>query len=341
MPSARKTAVLKGTPGNLLRLARALRRGELVAVPTETVYGLAGNALDPAAVRRIFRAKGRPANDPLIIHLHSLTQLGALAAPNAAVEKVARAFWPGPLTLVLPKTDAVPDLVTSGLPSVAIRMPSHPTFRKLLRACGLPLAAPSANPFGYVSPTSAAHVLDGLGGKIRYILDGGSCRIGLESTILDLRTPGRPVILRPGAIERQAIEAVLGVPVRLAAAGKKPARRAALAPGMLSRHYSPHTPVRLHTALPQPIATGKSVGRRREAFLFLRRPAALAKGRAPAHVFWLSKDGDLAEAARSLFARLRALDGGGWSLIHAEKAPGTSALALAINDRLKRAAAKR
>ena len=367
--SARASAkIYRGTPRNLSLLARALANGEVVAVPTETVYGLAGDALNPQAVKKIFRAKGRPTNDPLIVHVHSLAQLDELAERNDAVEKIARAFWPGPLTLILPKKSVVPDLVTSGRPSVAIRMPSHPLFRKLLRACGRPLAAPSANPFGYVSPTSAAHVHDGLGRKIHYILDGGSCDIGVESTILDLRDPRHPAILRPGAIERRAIERVLRAPVSAFAAKPQPANIAAVAPGMLTRHYSPRTPVELHDPMPQDSVVGRDRRARRnqtggpngpalpseqklkiagtgdvsrEAFLYFRRPVKFAKGRAPKNVFWLTKDGDLHAAAKALFATLRQLDAGHWKKIHAERAPSDNALALAINDRLTRAAAKR
>lgn len=367
MPSpARPTArIYRGTPRNLARLARALTSGDVVAVPTETVYGLAGDALDESAVTKIFRAKGRPANDPLIVHLHALSQLNQLAETNPAVEKIARAFWPGPLTLVLPKKPAVPDLVTSGRPSVAIRMPRHPLFRKLLRACGRPLAAPSANPFGYVSPTTAAHVLDGLGQKIRYILDGGDCAIGLESTILDLRDPKHPEILRPGAIERRAIERVLRVKVKPAQGETITTTKAAIAPGLLARHYSPRTPIELHDSLsaveralrarsidsrtrysatsrnPHGVRVPPAGQSSTHAYLFFRRPTEFAKGRAPKNVFWLSAKGELPAAAKNLFATLRALDRGGWKQIHAERAPGQDALALAINDRLTRAAAKR
>lgn len=339
MPAQRQARVYRGTPRNITRLARALVRGELVAVPTETVYGLAGDALNAKAVAAIFRAKGRPANDPLIVHIHSLSQLTQLAKSNPAVDKVARAFWPGPLTLVLPKKPSVPDLATSGLPSVAVRMPSHPLFRKLLRACNRPLAAPSANLFGYVSPTTAEHVRDGLSRRILHILDGGACTIGVESTILDLRDPSRPAILRPGAIERDALECVLGVPVKPAHPGKIAASDAAPAPGMLSRHYSPRTAITLHNNLSKPSAMPKTADKN-EAFVYFKRPA-WAKGRGMKNVFWFSAHGDQHEAAKNLFALLRELDLGTWSHIHAEQAPGESALALAINDRLGRAAAKR
>src|SRR5688572_850583 len=182
----REARIFTGTERNLVFLARQLQRGELVAVPTETVYGLAGNALDPRACRKIFRTKGRPAEDPLIVHIHSLTQLELICHPNPAALQLANAFWPGPLTLVLPKKASVPDLVTAGRGSVAVRMPSHRLFRRLLKLADLPLAVPSANPFGYLSPTRAEHVQAGLGSKIQYILDGGPTRIGVESTIVDL-----------------------------------------------------------------------------------------------------------------------------------------------------------
>ncbi len=331
-----KARIYRGTPVNVARLAAALRRGELVAVPTETVYGLAGNALDAGACARIFSAKGRPGNDPLIVHLHALDQLDALALRSPEVDALAAAFWPGPLTLVLPKTERVPDIVTSGRPSVAIRIPAHPLFRKLLRATGLPLAAPSANPFGYISPTTAGHVAEGLGLKIRHILDGGACRIGLESTILDLRDPRRPVILRPGAIERADLERVLKRRVHLPRRRTAPAAAAALAPGMLSRHYSPRTPLVLHRRVtPSLLRTLPD-----DEALLLQGPLPASIAPRPNFVS-LSPAGDPEEAARALFAALRGLDRGGWSRLHAETAHGRSALALAINDRLARAAARR
>jgi L-threonylcarbamoyladenylate synthase len=318
--------IYRGTPRNLALLAGKLRAGELVAVPTETVYGLAANALDAAACRRIFRAKGRPSTDPLIVHLASLGQLGEIARPNRAALQLAKKFWPGPLTLVLPKTDAVPAVVTAGKDSVAVRMPGHPLLRRLLRTTCVPLAAPSANPFGYISPTTAAHVQAGLGRRISYILDGGPSRIGLESTIVDVRNPRSPRLLRPGAITREQLEVVLGCKVRNVA--RRRASGAQLAPGMLARHYSPHTPVVLHTQLP-------GVANPREAFVFFQRPV----GRRRRNVFWLDARGDLRAAARRLFALLRRLDGAGFSTIHVELAPG-GGLAHAINDRLRRAAAR-
>jgi L-threonylcarbamoyladenylate synthase len=213
--------IFRGTKGDLLFLAQRLRAGELVAVPSETVYGLAADALSAKACRGIFRAKDRPAADPLIVHVASIAQAGSIAELSEPARKLMRKFWPGPLTLVLPKKPAVPDVVTSGQPSVAVRMPGHPLFLKLLALTGTPLAAPSANPFGYVSPTTAQHVQDGLGKRIRYILDGGPCEVGVESTILDLRDPLRPRLLRPGKITKRELEKVLGrrversVPARL------------------------------------------------------------------------------------------------------------------------------
>jgi len=335
--------VYRGTPRNIAVLARALRRGELVAAPTETVYGLAGNALSRAACAAIFRAKGRPASDPLIVHIHDIAQLAQLAHGNAAVDKLARAFWPGPLTIVLPKKTIVPDIATSGLPSVAIRMPAHPLFRALLKKCALPLAAPSANPFGYISPTRAAHVRDGLGGKIRFILDGGECDIGLESTIVDLRDPRRPAVLRPGKIGAGEIARVL----RVSVAEKKRdtglrTPDAAVAPGMLARHYSPRTPVTLHApgGLTAEVIAGIPTD---EAVLVAACPA---RGRK--NVFSLSKTGFLRDIARNLFAALRRLDSGGkgrrrWKKIHVELVGATGGggggLGAAINDRLARAAA--
>ena len=321
----------RGTARNLAFLARRLRAGDLVAVPTETVYGLAANALDARACRKIFAAKGRPTTDPLIVHLHAFAQLAAIAEPNDAARLLAKNFWPGPLTLVLPKKKIVPAIVSAGLPSVAVRMPSHPLFRRLLKLAGIPLAAPSANLFGYVSPTTARHVHDGLGEKIRHILDGGPAQIGLESTIVDVRDPARPRLLRPGAITQAELERVLGRSVEISlrrVAGKK--EQAQLAPGLLKRHYSPRTPVVLHRTLPP-----RPAGGRDEAWVLAAKPA----GPVARNIFWLDARGDLRGAARQLFATLRRLDDGRFKKIHVVLATG-GGLADAINDRLRRAAAR-
>jgi L-threonylcarbamoyladenylate synthase len=301
-------------------------------VPTETVYGLAANALDPRACARIFRAKRRPASDPLIVHIDSPDDLPRLARVNPPAARLAAAFWPGPLTLVLPKTDLVPDIVSSGRPSVAVRMPAHPLFRRLLRLAGVPLAAPSANPFGYVSPTTAAHVRAGLGDRIGFILDGGPCAVGLESTIVDLRQPARPRILRPGAVTREQLERVLGCRVAVGQPAR-PRGGAQLAPGLLKRHYSPRTPVVLHPRL----SRGDFIsGAADEAWVFLARPA----GRLPRNVRWLDSRGDLRGAARRLFAILRDLDAAGYARLHLECPPPNDGWGAAIHDRLRRAAAR-
>lgn len=325
-PSAR---IYRGTTRNLALLAKVLQTGEVVAVPTETVYGLAANALDATACRKIFRAKGRPPNDPLIVHIHSLAQLSSIAEPNAAALTLARAFWPGPLTIVLPKRSVVPEIVSSGLPSVAVRMPRHPLFRRLLKLTDLPLAAPSANPFGYISPTSADHVHASLGRKIAYILDGGPSSIGVESTIVDLRKPNAPRILRPGAVTREQLESVLEIPVHTAKRRALPG--AQVAPGLLERHYSPRTPATLH---PQLSIASAATSSEREAWIFIARPAGLTG----ANIFWLDARGQLKGAARRLFDVLRKVDAAGFKHIHLERAGG-GGLAEAINDRLQRAAA--
>ena len=332
MPKPFRARIVPGSAKNLARLAHCLRAGELVAVPTETVYGLAANALDARACRKIFTAKRRPATDPLIVHIAKHADLSRVAVPNAPALRLAKKFWPGPLTLVLPKTPAIPDVVSAGLPSVAVRLPAHPLFRRLLKLAGVPLAAPSANPFGYVSPTTASHVRDGLGKKISHILDGGACSIGLESTIVDLRDPRKPRLLRPGAITRRQLEKVLRMKVaqrRPQTPRGKPA--AQLAPGLLARHYSPRTPVILHETL----RVSKEAASSREAWLFLTKPASPAAK----NLFWLDAHGDLRGAARRLFAMLRKLDGAGFKKIHVELARGEG-LADAINDRLRRAAAR-
>lgn len=303
-----------------------------MAVPTETVYGLAANALDARACRRIFEAKRRPAHDPLIVHVADLRMLARIAEPNEAVVKLARAFWPGPLTVVLQRKPVIPDVVTSGLSSVAVRMPAHPLLRRLLRLSRLPLAAPSANIFGYVSPTTAAHVREGLGSAIGHILDGGPCRHGLESTIVDVRDPGRPALLRPGVITAEQLSRVLGVPVS-AGSRRRKSGMPALAPGLLARHYSPLRPMLLHRRITAAMAAR---ARPDEAWICFRRPDWAG---AAQNVFWLSARGDVGEAGRRLFALLRRLDKASWTRLHVELAPADGP-GLAINDRLRRAAAR-
>ncbi|HWA26563.1 MAG TPA: L-threonylcarbamoyladenylate synthase [Lacunisphaera sp.] len=336
------------TPANLRRLAGVLRAGGLVAIPTETVYGLAAHALDARACRAIFRAKGRPANDPLIVHVPDLAHAEELAEFNTAARRVARRFWPGPLTIVLPKKACVPGIVTSGGPTVALRSPAHPLARQLLKLAGVPLAAPSANPFSYISPTTATHVQQGLGKRIAHILDGGPCPVGVESTVLDLTHPTKPRILRPGAITAAQLEKVLK---RKVATTKRSATSKArlAAPGLLARHYSPRTPLRL---VARPASKDP-----RTALIFLRKcteggttcspgrfSKASALGSNALHrgpVYWLSERGALDEIARNLYRVLREADAGGYREIRLEKLPpATGGLAAAVHDRMKRAAAK-
>jgi len=311
--------------------ARLLREGKLVGFATETVYGLGANALDVNAVARIFAAKNRPYFDPLIVHVADRSWLPRLVAtwPKQA-EQLAQRFWPGPLTLVLPKTDLVPDLVTAGLPSVAVRVPAHSQALELLRLADVPVAAPSANPFGQLSPTCAEHVADRLGDMIDYLLDGGPCSVGVESTVL-LLEPHRAVLLRPGGVPLEEIEAVLGavvVPVQEPATAPSPSPSSALAPGMLPQHYAPRTPLRVVEQLPV------AAPRERTGLLILQ-PCPAADRFAAVEV--LSTQGDLTEAAANFFAALRRLDAANLQQILAVPFPDER-LGRALNDRLKRAA---
>lgn len=328
--------ILQPTDGNLDDCARLLRGDKVLALPTETVYGLAGNALSEHAARRIFEVKGRPLLDPLIVHFPGLDAAADHIEGNAAIQTLARAFWPGPLTLIATKRASIPDLVTAGRPGVAVRVPRHPVFRQVLARVDFPLAAPSANPFGYVSPTRPEHVQRILGHRIPAILDGGPCEHGLESTIIDLRDPQKPLLLRAGPINATAIEASLGAAVRRQtpdSAENAPAE----APGTLPRHYSPATPVRL---LPHDVGTGTVDQLLREengaAVILLRRPE---DGKPPHNLFWLSNDGDLTAVASHLFDLLHRLDPRNHTTLYVQCAPA-GGLGDAINDRLRRAAAK-
>ncbi len=306
------------------RAADWLRKGNLVGIPTETVYGLAGNALDADAVVHIFETKGRPRFDPLIVHFPSwekaLTYVKDVP-PDA--EELARKFWPGPLTLLLPRKDIIPDIVTSGLDRVGIRCPDHPLTHELLNSLPFPLAAPSANLFGYVSPTTAEHVRHQLGRKIPYILDGGPSRIGIESTIVGWEEE-RPVVYRLGGIAVEEVESVTGPLTVMAHSNSHPQ-----APGQLARHYAPAKPFYLGT-IDQLLA---EKGLKRPGILSFQQaydgyPDALV----------LSRTGDIHEAARNLFSHLRDLDHRDIDGVVAEPVPDKG-LGRAINDRLKRAAA--
>lgn len=344
--------------------AAALQRGELVAFPTETVYGLGANALDLHAVAQIFEAKGRPHFDPLIVHVLDVQQAkGLVAAFPAIAERLAKRFWPGPMTLVLPKrlladgvdeSQCIADLVTSGLPNVAIRVPSHPVARALLKEAGVPIAAPSANRFGGVSPTTAAHVQEELGERVRLILDGGPCETGVESTVISVgseeagesRSPHETVhVLRLGGLPVEAIEDAVGGPVNVVPREQEQAQQpkplsqeeveaGRASPGMLDRHYAPATPMELVGTL----AGWHNDTQRIAALSFRGLSEEAASGFAAVEV--LSESGDLREAAARLFACIRRLDRADVDLILAERLP-EEGLGRAINDRLRRGSVTR
>ena len=305
--------------------ARTLRDGGLLAFPTETVYGLGADATNAVAVARLFAAKGRPSFNPLIAHVRDLADACTLAQFNDDAMRLSQ-FWPGPLTLVLPRLPGctVADLATAGLDTIAVRVPSHPVAQMLLAKLQRPIVAPSANRSGHVSPTAAAHVLADLGGRIDAILDGGAAPIGVESTIVACLRP-EPLLLRAGGLPRQEIERALGRPLSRRETVAVESGEAPLAPGMLSSHYAPRTPVRLNATRLEP----------GEALLAFASPLPDAE-----LVLNLSAGGDLVEAAANLFSHLRALDAAGARAIAVMPIP-SHGLGEAINDRLARAAAPR
>lgn len=336
--------ILRSSPESISRAALELRNGAVVAVPTETVYGLAGHALNEKACRFIFDIKGRPLIDPLIIHIGDYEQLSDLASVPDDVFSLLENVWPGALTVILPKKACVPDIVTAGLPTVAIRMPRHPVMRALLKECMLPLAAPSANPFGYISPTTAEHVQQSLGDKLEFILDGGDCEIGLESTIVNLSKPGEWQILRHGPISAEKMAPFLPNRTMLNSeissipdvSKNMAVDTAQIAPGLLERHYSPKTPLFLFE---NKVDAGvcEKYGRVAIAFLKRNEKASVADN---TDVYWLSDGGSMNEIAHNLFALLRKLDERNYDAIFMQT-PESSGIGLAINDRLRRAAAKR
>ncbi len=304
--------------------AELLKANRLVAIPTETVYGLAGNAMEEAAVTNIFELKGRPRFNPVIVHIHSLSQLDGLAqnVPENAM-RLAKAFWPGSITLILPKHAKVPDIITAGKPTVGIRMPDHPLTLELLKKLPFPVAAPSANPFTRVSPTSVEHVSNYFNGRIPAILDGGPCSVGLESTIVGFDGES-PIVYRKGGISVEDIEATVGSVTLLLENETAPQ-----APGMLLKHYAPRTPLVVSADVDASLKanTSKKVG----VLSFFRDSfpqAALVKV--------LSTDASMEEAAQNLFASLHELDRAGLDLIVAERFP-EKGLGRSINDRLHRA----
>jgi L-threonylcarbamoyladenylate synthase len=355
--------ILSPTSENIELVARALRGGEVAAMPTETVYGLAGSVFENRALGKIYEAKERPTFDPLIVHVarasEGLTpdlawlERQGLVNPAAMTEKARReadalfrAFWPGPFTVVLPKLPRVPDLATAGLATVGVRMPRHPVAEALIRAAGVPLAAPSANRFGRISPTSAAAVAEELGTRIDFILDGGPCEVGLESTITGWSGERGWQLLRPGGIPREDVELVLGAPL---SSGTE-LTGAPLAPGMLESHYAPGKALQL---LDRPI--GKLSDEELRGLPEARKPGLILLSGAPgpvrerlnrvlkrdADVRTLSESGDLNEAASNLFRTLRELDRSDCDSLMAEPCPIDRGIGFAIADRLRRASAPR
>lgn len=313
---------------NISQAVDFLNAGEVVAIPTETVYGLAGNAFNASAVAKIFEAKNRPFFDPLIVHTFELKQVYELVTeiPELLLKLVEK-FWPGPLTLLLPKKDIIPDIVTSGLPNVGIRIPQQNLSLELLKQLKFPLAAPSANPFGYVSPTSAQHVFDQLHGKIPYILDGGKCKVGLESTIVGM-LDNKVSIYRIGGLSIESIEEVVGKVKININQGDNPA-----APGMLSSHYAPNKPIIIGNIKENLVKYKSSkIG----IISFINNFNEVEKK----YCYPLSVNGNMNEAAQHLFSALRELDNSNIDIILSEVFPDEG-LGKAINDRLNRASYKR
>ena len=343
------TEVLRVDPGDpdpraIARAAACLRGGGLVAFPTETVYGLGVHALDREAVARLFAAKERPANDPLIVHVTTIAGLAPLVAeiPPAALALAVR-FWPGPLTIVLRRSRAVPDEVTAGLDTVAVRMPSHPVARALIDAARIPIAAPSANLFSRPSPTEAAHVLADLDGRIDMVIDAGPANVGLESTVLDL-SQDPPLVLRPGAVDLEMLRTVLpNVAMRGPSALDSAAPRS---PGLMSKHYSPRTPVTLYEGDAEPAFTAMMRDARAHVnrgttvamLVFAEDAARIAP--LPVRLVELGKESDPAGVAARLYAALREGDDTGADVILCRILTTRHPLTAAIRDRLRRAAAE-
>jgi len=355
-----RTEVLAPTEESIARAAVALRGGAIVGLPTETVYGLAASAFDPAALASVFAAKARPTFDPLIVHVvlepgPATAQLEALGlvdgarltpAARAAADALAAALWPGPLTLVLPRAPRVPDLVTAGLDGVGLRAPSHPVARALIARAG-PLAAPSANRFGRISPTTAAAVVAELDGLVPLVLDGGPCDVGVESTVVRVEADGRLLLLRPGGVSAERLAALSGRAVLRGATPRHPAVEGGsglVSPGTLESHYAPRQPLLL---LDAPLSALTVLPRAASVALLARDedpgPAAalLAAATGAAPVLALGLGSDPGVAARRLFAALRELEASGAELLVAEPPAGEDGLWHAIGDRLRRASAPR
>ncbi|MDD6052105.1 MAG: L-threonylcarbamoyladenylate synthase [Clostridiales bacterium] len=339
-----KTQLLPATESSLALASRLLSEGQLVAFPTETVYGLGAYALNRDAVLRIFAAKGRPADNPLIVHIHDRSELDGICEVNDLALRLMDAFWPGPLTIILPRKAAVPDEVTAKLDTVAVRMPSHPVAMALLRACKLPIAAPSANRSGKPSPTTAQHVLEDMDGRIPLILDGGESDVGLESTVISL-VGEKPCILRPGGVTRAMLEDVIGE-VSLAGSILRPLQKGekALSPGMMYKHYAPDGQVTLIEgeeadvveAMRRLYAHAAEQGHRACVMCFTEHIEALRD----CHPHDIGAQSNPSEVAHRLFATLRGLDEERMDVIFSEVVP-PEGVGLAIMNRLGRAAAFR
>ena len=340
-----ETLLLPSNQESIQLASELLHEGQLVAFPTETVYGLGADATNAEAVLSIFKAKGRPADNPLIVHIYEIAQMDRLCAvPDEAIP-LMEAFWPGPLTMLFNKYPLIPDEVTAGLSTVAVRMPSHPVAAALLRACGLPVAAPSANSSGKPSPTLASHVMEDMHGKIPLILDGGPCEVGVESTVLDL-CHGTPTILRPGGITREMLESVLHAPVALAGSILRPlkADEKALSPGMRYKHYAPKATVtlvegpdekvisRLRLLWQQETSSGKKA-----CVLCFSEHMELLQDCSPHDIGSRNRMEDI---AHRLFQTLRQLDEEGMESVFSEVVP-PEGIGLAVMNRLGRAAAFR
>lgn len=339
------TQVIKATEEGLSLGAKLLQQGQLVAFPTETVYGLGANAFDREAVLSIFAAKGRPADNPLIVHIWRREQLEQICEVPEIAEKLMDAFWPGPLTLLMPKKQTIPSEVTAGLETVAVRMPSHPVAAELLKICDLPIAAPSANSSGRPSPTTAAHVFQDMNGRIPLIVDGGACDVGVESTVLDI-TGDAPCILRPGGVTKGMLEEALGTEVGVAGSVLRPLRTGEVArsPGMRYKHYAPHGQVNLVEGEEQKVVDAMkrlyheavAEGKRCCVMCFTEHMEAL--GACCPHDLGSIRDEQ--EVARRLFDILRGLDDENMDVIYSEVVP-PEGMGLAVMNRLGRAAAFR
>lgn len=334
------TNIVTPTDGQIELAANLLKCGELVAFPTETVYGLGGNGLNPRAVEKIFHAKGRPADNPLILHIGNWGLLDEICTPSPQARLLMDAFWPGPLTVLCPKAASVPDQVTAGLPKVAVRMPNHPVALALLQQVNLPVAAPSANVSGRPSPTTAVHVLTDLMGMIPLILDGGPCPVGVESTVVDVADEG-VIILRPGGITREMLEQVVDAPVQVAGSALRPlaAGEAALSPGMKHRHYAPRAQVLLVEGdapmgmLRKHYQAAISVGKRAGVMCFTEDLPALSD----CNPFDLGSRYHGETVAQRLFAVLRQVDEAGLDVVFSAVLP-PEGIGLAVMNRLGRAA---